>query len=374
MSEARAAFRSRIYRIFCIFILFYAAASASYLGFYTLWHFHEAGAAGHWDLPYGIDDVLNGTAYRPVIYRQMIPATANWLDKEIPQGIKDRVIRQRFSHDPNPNSSPLRYNKAYLIRYEIVYDVSFLFAFLAVIAMYLVCKSFGFSPMVCIFTPVVFILIFPYFLNWGGYYYDYPELAFFALSIWIAREYKWWWLLPVALLATWNKETYLIFIPMLYPFVRAKLSRLQAFAGIGCLCAASFAVYYRIHTMFQGNLTGPAVSRWREHLDMLVHFYQLFIRIDTIYNIYTLSSFSFFPLAMITWTVCRGWHRFTPEFKLHAKIAALINFPLFFFFCSLYEMRNLSMLYMVFLLGLAVNLQETFAGKKAAAGVDSCCI
>jgi hypothetical protein len=291
---------------------------------------------------------------------------ANWIDHEIPQGIKERIIEKRLGHEQAPGVSPLRTSKTYMIRYEIVYEVDFLFAFLSVVAMHLVCKSFGFPSYVSMLAPVVFILLFPYFLNWGGYYYDYSELAFFALALWAAREYDWGWLLPLTALATWNKESFLFFIPTLYPILRAKYSRIQSLLGTGAMAVVSAVIYLSLRMRYLNNPGGTVEVHWREQLDMLLHLYRIIVRIDGIYGVYTLSSFSLFPLAMIAWTIWRGWPSFTQEFRLHAKIAALINFPLFFLFCSIYETRDLSMLYMVFLLGIAINIHKFFTGQKAA--------
>jgi hypothetical protein len=81
--------------------------------------------------------------------------------------------------------------------------------------MYLVCKSVGYAPATAALSAIVMILLMPYFLSVGGYLYDYPELAFLALAVWMALNFDWWWMIPVVALATWNKESFLAFIPAL---------------------------------------------------------------------------------------------------------------------------------------------------------------
>jgi hypothetical protein len=64
------------------------------------------------------------------------------------------------------------------------------------------------------------------------------------------------------------------------------------------------------------------------------------------------------PLLLIAWTVWRAWRHLPVEIRRHGQIAAVINIPMFFLFCSPAEMRDFSMLYIVFLLSLAANFTE----------------
>ncbi len=63
----------------------------------------------------------------------------------------------------------------------------------------------------------------------------------------------------------------------------------------------------------------------------------------------------------------------SPTVKLHAKIAAVINFPLFILFCTPGEMRDLSLLYLTFILIMALNLNEwiEIAQKSVPTGTNS---
>jgi hypothetical protein len=355
----------------CCFVLYFLAAAASYNGFYQRWHFHEAGVAGAWsEKELGLDKALDSTAPRPYVYRQLLPAIANGVDAILPPAMKDAAIQQKLRSQQNPFTppliqSPLTANGLYLLRYYVVYLTDFLFALLAVFAMHGVCRSFGFSPVAAAFAPVAMILLFPCFLNLAGYYYDYPELAFFALTLWMARRYNWLWLLPVAALATWNKESFLFFVPTLYPIFRTRSGRWSALAGTASMTAVCAAVYGMVRSRYMGNAGGAVEVHWHEQLALLMHPLSLVVRVDDIYGIYMLSCCSLLPLALICWTVRRGWKRFSPELKRHAQIAAAINLPLFFFLCAPREMRDLSMLYMVLLLSVAAAIEGTFPNNNS---------
>jgi hypothetical protein len=246
-------------------------------------------------------------------------------------------------------------NPVYLFRYLVFYFVTFLFAWLAVYAMYLVCKTVGVPPLARVFAPVVMILLIPYFMSIGGYYYDYPELAFLALAVWMAWTFEWWWMLPLVVLATWNKESFLFIVLTLYPIFRRRHSRTNALIGTASLALVSAAVYIAISLRFLHGPVGTVLNKWGMQLGFLLH-PSNFFRLERTYGIPMFRVSTVFPLILIAWTVWRGWPLLPVAIRQYAKIAAAINFPLFFLFCSPGELRNLSMLYIVFLLLLAVNL------------------
>jgi hypothetical protein len=61
---------------------------------------------------------------------------------------------------------------------------------------------------------------------------------------------------------------------------------------------------------------------------------------------------------LLIWVVWRSWRLLPGWLKLHAKIAAVINIPLYLLFCQPGEFRDLSLLFISFLLVLAFSLQE----------------
>jgi hypothetical protein len=65
------------------------------------------------------------------------------------------------------------------------------------------------------------------------------------------------------------------------------------------------------------------------------------------------------------WSVWRAWPRLPRPIQRHAQLAAAINIPLYLLFVVPGELRDLSMLYIVFLLVLAVNLKEWMGSAEA---------
>lgn len=358
-------FRTGLYWRVCLFVLFFVATSASFHGYYEQAHFFEAGMPGAW-VPLSFERMVEGTAERPYVYRQLLPYTANLLDRVVPQSVKDDLYAREgklpYAFITAIAFSPTAMNKVYFFRYLVVYLATFLSALLAVYAMYLVCMVLEMPQPVAAFASVVVILLVPYIQSGAGNFYDYPELAFMALAVWSALKFEWWWAIPIAALGAFNKESFLLVIPTLYPLFRLRSSRLSSMVGVGVLSAICAAIYLRLRVEFAHN---PGSTVLWHLLDQLRYFQHpkmfLFASVDT-YGMRVPQVFTLLPMALLVWTVWRGWQRLPSVIKRYGQIAAAINIPLYLLFCAPGEMRDLSLLYIVFLLLLAVNLRDWMDG------------
>jgi hypothetical protein len=354
-------------------VLFFIAASASFNGYYDKWHFREHGVVlANSSLAngiYGFTDMVDGTATRPYVFRRLLPSIANWLDRVTPTGTKSLIYNFATNQGRIIDimvDSPLAGNRVYFFRYLVVYALTFLFAWLAVFAMHLICRSLRFPRLTCAFAPVLMILVIPYFMTCGGYFYDYPELAFFGLAVWMGLRFDWWWMLPLVALASYNKESFLLMTLTLFPILRTRHSRIGSFIGTGCLALSSGAVYFLVRSHFSHNPGGTVLVEWPFQLIFLIRPSNLF-DIEKTYGVLAFRPITLIPLALIVWTVCRSWPSLPQAIRRHGKIAAAINLPLFFLFCSPGEMRDLSMLYIIFLLALAANLAAIERGGQKLA-------
>ena len=349
---------SPTYYAVCRLLLFFVAASASFNGYYDKWHFREPGVHGH-SLAASFDRIVDGTADRPFIFRQLIPTLSNEIDQRVPSGIKDRVFNARTGEKRLLDAmfdSPMAKDSVYFFRYLVFYALTFLFAQLAIWCMYLVCREAGLGPLVSVLAPIAVTLLIPYIMSQGGSYYDFPEFAFLALAISISFRHKWWWIIPVAALGTWNKESFLLAMPTLYPFFRRHQTRNAALLGTGVLFLVCAAVYYPIRLHYAHNGGGPMEFHLYDQVVFFLHPQRLVFDLDRTYGAVTPSAFTVLPLALLVWTAVRGWSELPAPVKMHAKIAAAINIPLFLAFCHPGELRNLSLLFVVFLLMVACNL------------------
>jgi hypothetical protein len=352
---------SRLYFGVCCFVVYFVAASASFNGYYDKWHFGEEGVAGE-DPRFHFEMMVDGTAYRPYVYRQLLPTAANWIDREVPASIKTWLYgHQALGTEAQQDAffdSPTAENPVYFFRYLLVYLGTFGFALLGVYAMQLVCRAMQVPLPAAVIAPAIVILLVPYLQSCGGYFYDYPELAFFALAAWVALKFDWWWILPIAVLGTWNKESFLLSVPTLYPLLRRRNSRLSAWLGIGVLCLACVVVYLVVRSRFAQNPGGALEVHWRDHLEYFMHPRNLLIGAEKTYGMQTPKAYTLGPMLLLAWIVWRAWGHLPREVQRHAQIAAAINLPLYFLFCWPGELRDLSLLYVAFLLVVASTLND----------------
>jgi hypothetical protein len=360
-------FRAHLYAHVCRFVLFFVVAAAAFSGFYAKWHFNEADVPGD-NSAASFESMVEGTAQRPAIYRQLMPWIDNFADKHTPQTTKDRLYADKGDGEDAQlylmSASATANERIYFFRYLIQYVITFLFTLLAVYAMYFMCKAMDISSPAALFASIVFTLLLPYFMTGGGYAYDIPELAFFALAVLIASRLDWWWLIPLVALGEWNKETFVLFVITLYPILRIRFSRAHAVAGISILCSICAAVFIPIRLHFAHN-PGGGGGGWHDQLQSFIHPGAMLFRTEETYGVRAFRMSALLPMALLVWMVLRGWKHLPNPIKRQAQIAAAINIPLYFLFCFPGELRDLSMLYVVLLLVLACSLDQWINTNKS---------
>ena len=358
---------SKLYGRVCLLVLFFVAASASFNGYFDKWPLRGAGMEGSSGTH--LDAMVDGTAARPFVYRQLLPTLANWVDGRIPEKITDRLFTAKGHHGVPYRErlfdSPLAQSRTYFLRYAIVYTLVFLFAWIAVQALYLLGKSLGYPPATSALAAIAVILLMPYLLTGGGYLYDYPELAFFALAAWMALEFDWWWIIPLAALAAWNKESFLFFVPALYPLLRCRSSRVTALAGTATLGLVCGLVYCYLRFRFQYNPGATVEINVMDQIRYLLHPSDQPL-LEKTYGLMLPRTLNPLTVVLVVSLLWRGWRNLPQAIQRHAQIAAVINFPLFLLFGAPAELRGLSMLYVTLFLLLAANMKEWFGGYNNA--------
>jgi len=131
-------FSTQLFHGMCLAVLLIVASAASFSAFYEKWHFREQGARGT-DLIAEFDRMIDGSANRPYIYRQLLPDLANSLTRVLPvDAITRRVparAKERIGVAFNLSS------KKYPAQYLIVYIATYLSALFAAFALYRVCAG-----------------------------------------------------------------------------------------------------------------------------------------------------------------------------------------------------------------------------------------
>jgi len=358
----RVAFSSRwFFRLFCGALLLVGAA-ASVTGYYERWPFWTGEIAEGSIEPYEVL-MLKGSAPRPYVYRHLLPDLANFVEIVTPARVQESLYRLVFPQDKSKGSSKFnllaevdeRVRRTWFFPCFVLYLLTFASAVLAVIGMYLVCAAFGLPAPVRTLAPIITILLAPYFYI---YPYDYSELALLMASSCIALRFDWWWLLPIAVLGAWNKESYFFFILLLYPFLRQRASARHASVAVGALMFLSGLIYLYMRARFAQNAGTPVEIGLGDRISSFFDHFLLLTATDEVYGLRFFRVSTLLPTLFLIWAFARVWRRFPGPVRMHGKIGAAINFPLYALFCSPNEYRNLSMLSIVFLLMIAFNLQE----------------
>ncbi|HYG45728.1 MAG TPA: hypothetical protein VEA17_22605 [Bordetella sp.] len=365
-------FGSRFYSHFLLLFFSLMVAAASFNGFYTKWRLND----GHRSL--GLSYMVEGTAARPYVYRQLVPSMANALQALLPPSTVARVS-ERLSEPRRVNSRSglaMRYaasealQPAVTLRYHIVYYLTFMALVASLYVMRRLCLVMGASRPAATAAPAILALLMPFLLTEGGYFYDYTEMLFMMGAVLLAAHtdtaavVRVAALLLLSVLATWNKEAFFWFVPALYPLLRQRMARPSAAAATAALLLVCGCVYLAMRWRYAGN-PGSTVDfqLWdslRFYLDP-----GNWLRTESTYGVLLPRGFSIVTVLVIVGVAYQAWHRLSAAMRQHALAALAINVPLFVLFCSPGEMRNLSMLYPTFLVLAAQALTAALASAGA---------
>lgn len=347
------AFSSMFYGKACRFVLFVIVAAAAFQGYYSKWHFAESGVAGE-DTPAAFEAIVDGTAYRPYVYRRLLPAIANGIAETTPDVVK------RWWLDAQGNSddallkvllpSRTAQQPAYAFRYLILYCQTFLWTLASVYAACSLASTLNLRLLPCAMAAITVVLVMPLLETRGGFFYDYPELTLFCLAYVLAHRGHWKWLTVVAAAGTANKESFVLFLLTLLPLSRTRRLLVPALFS-------SLTVFVGLHVAFRHN-PGSVMEFWpREHLRMLLDLPLLTIATEETYGVRLPQASTALPLALLAWTVARAWRGLPRSYRRQAVLAATINLPLYVLCCYPGELRDLSLLFPFLTLCIAWNIQ-----------------
>lgn len=172
-------------------------------------------------------EMIEGTAWRPFVYRVLVPKTAYIVGLLTPENIEATVVRgvERFF---KAHHVVLLGNKAEY-RYEYLFVVSWAtlaLGFSALTWQRTLLRFMRYSEHICFLVPVLGVLgIAPILLLHGPYVYDTTTLLLFSLATYASLAANRMFYYPVFILSALNKETALL-LPLLFFFAfDRKMSR-----------------------------------------------------------------------------------------------------------------------------------------------------
>ena len=332
--------------------IFWIVSSASFCGFYDKHKFLDG------DQINGIEQMLNTTAYKPFVYRQLVPILSELAYKLTPHTVREKIVARGASLAPSIDPE-------LLFRYFMVYCISFFSLFLSLFVLRAIALDAGVGKVAAIFSPMCFALAFPYLQTAGGYFYDFTELLFLSLAFLMALRNKVLFLLALILPATLNKETFIFFIPSLYPLLRCHYSTRKV---VMLILVAVFAAGIVNIFMKLAFIDAPGAAAEIELLTNLKNYFlpRTYMLIDVTYKNIGPCGASIGTLAVIFVIIFRGWSLCPQMIKRHFLTASAINFPLFLMFCNTGELRNLSLLFVGFVILIAFIIEKSASTKPSS--------
>lgn len=337
--------------LLCVF--FWIVAAAGYSGGIQK-HGMPDGARGG-----GIEVMLDASAKKPYVYRQLAPLVANGAERLLPPSFKDAVAAAAA-----PEKTFVRVTSVlkpeFRFRYICVYYLSFLSLFGSLFVLRKILHGYGLSEWICTVAPAMFVVAFPYVQTGGGYYYDQIEFFFMASAFLAAMRGNIVLLLGISLLATLNKESFFFFVPALFPLLYHRMGRNRALAAsLGALLMTGLVNVALKLYFFNSAGVAAEFKLFRNILNYLNPL--TYLQFENTYGIAAPAGLSIITLLVIAIVVLRGWRACAAEVRQHLLIATCLNLPLFLAFCATGELRNLSLLFVGFVVLGGHALQQWFA-------------
>lgn len=322
-----------------------------------------AGSVGKWGLRdgherYGIQQMLEGTAHRPFVYRQLVPVIAKYADKVVPLNIKEKLMKGNHPDRVFVKAVAVK-DPAFRFRYLMVYYLSFLALYGSLFVLRRIVLDAGASRLAAVVAPAGFALAFPYIQTVGGYFYDTVELLFLGLTFLAASRARIALLLLMVLPATLNKETFLFFLPALYPVLRQHygIAKALGLTGAGMLCSGIVNIGTKL--MFAAAPGAPAEIHLFSNLAAYFQAWR-YRQFEMTYGIIGPANIALLTILIVFAICLRGWPYCAPAVRRHIGIAACFNIPLFVAFAAPGELRNLSLLFigLIILMAHAVDAEK----------------
>ncbi len=231
------------------FVIFWITAAAAQSGFIGKWGLRE-------DNPqqkFSIQRIFDGTASEPWAYRQLVPLIVNFADRYTPTPIRNRILHSEFNPSTVFVNAPLAADPQYGYRYILIYYINFFALLLSLFVLNRILVDWGMQEGTALVAPIIFVLATPFLQTKGGYFYDSTELFFFSAAFWLAMQGRIGLLILLTIPATLNKETFLIFLPTLYPILRRLTPARGALTGVGAAMVLSVAIDLTLKAIFASS-------------------------------------------------------------------------------------------------------------------------
>lgn len=344
-----------------VLLLFFVCSAAAYSSFFAKWGFCGTTESGDCML----QQMIEGTARRPWVYRRLLPELASWLDSHMPGSIHGYLLQALQNgnlglHYASPIAATAEAPEM-LLTFYCIYVLSLLAFFGAALLLWRIGTHLTSDKVASALAALIFVLAFPIFLTVGGNFYDFTELFFFALASWIALTQMPYWLILLAPVATYNKESFFFFLVTLYPVLVARFGWRRSAGWLSVAVLASGVAYWWVKSRYIGNPGGMVEFHLSDHIEYFRRF-RHYGQFEFQYGMLAPRGFNIINILLVVLLVRSGFKRLPTAMRRQIQLALVINVPLFLLFCYPGELRNLSMLYLGLVAMLACALSHWLSG------------
>lgn len=348
-------------------LLLYMATAAMTLNVFMQTRSFEEGSQ-----EFGLSVMLDGSADRPYVYRQLLPIIANSIVKLIPEKDREDFVhyhldkyqlkQQYFGRAKYKTNTPDEWTPTYAIAFHIIYALNFISLLGITYTLRFLAHHFHKNkPYLTTTAPVIFLLGLPTSFLHGNFFYDFIELFFLStLLLALIKEnlFSWIFLLPLAVL---NKESNIL-IPILYlPLVFHQARNLLSRSILALSTALSATIYFYIKTHFSENAGGVAIWQLWDNIKFWATPKNYFLWQDIYIPMIPFPrGGNVLLLGLIASLMSISWKHAPKQIKQLLITAFLINTPLWLLFCHNDEMRNLSFTFIPMFLMATHALNQLF--------------
>ena len=342
----------KIVKKFMLIFLVLTVTAAGFNGFFVKWALRDG------DPNFGLVAYMEGTGKRPFAHRVLLPNVVKEITAAIPDARREKLAKRLIERkEIEKKYAQAQVPEKYVIEYHLMYLLAFLALFTLIwVLRSILCEVTG-DKVAGTLAALLFGLIIPYIEVLGGYFYDFPEFLAFFLAVRFALSGKLIAVLILTPIAELNKETFFFFIPTLYPFVRQRLDFKKSAAYILGAMFVAGVTYLFVLSRFAGNAGDMADWRIIDHAQDFFRLPSYFIT-DSIYGMALPSRMFVTHIIYVVWIAKTSWKFLSDEWKLHVKIALVINGALYFMFVLPGELRDLGLLQTSFMVLTAYFIRD----------------
>jgi len=351
-----------------VFLLLYMAASAM-----TLNIFMQTRSLGEGNNAYGLAAMLEGTAKRPYVYRQLLPTLANGIANLIPEKDQEAFVeyhfdkyhlKQQYFEKAKYKNLTKQYSEywtaSYAIKFHSIYIINFLSLILLAYLLRFLAEEVIHNQIYLTSTaPIMFLLMLPLSFVRANFLYDFTELFFLSallLSAIKGNYYLWILLLP---LAVFNKESNIL-VPILYsPVIFYSGVAKRKSIVLALAVVLSLITYFCLKEIFFSNPGEDVVWQLRENIDYWSNLrnYLLWHDIYAPLIPFPRGLNVFFTLTLLI-LISVSWRHMTKQIKGLLAVSFVVSIPLWLLFCARDEMRNLSFIFLPLFLAITIALSD----------------